>query len=155
KWIPGTHSASGPIQDVAGLRLETAEGKSITWRRDDLDIYRVEGDVPEGTREIVARLDTTFSGPAIQAAGDLSYRTELGGRINWSTCVLYPDGPASDDIRAHLGLKLPARWRLATALKVESPGGGKDGQASGDHLIKFKTVSLTELVDNPVIAGEY
>ena len=26
KWIPGTHAPSGPIQDVAGLRLETAGG---------------------------------------------------------------------------------------------------------------------------------
>ena len=29
KWIPGTHSPSGPIQDVAGLRLETPDGKQI------------------------------------------------------------------------------------------------------------------------------
>src|SRR5207253_2991661 len=37
-------------------------------------------------------------------------------------------------------------WHFATALETESD---KDGRAT------FKTISLTELVDNPLIAGEH
>jgi len=155
KWIPGTHAPSGPIQDVAGLRLETPAGKSVPWRRDDLDIYRVECDVPDGVGEIVARLDTICNAPAVQAAGHLSYGNELVGMINWSTCLLYPEGPSSDEIRVHLGLRLPSHWRFATALKAESSGGGDDGKPASNCLATFKTVSLTELVDNPLIAGEH
>src|SRR4051794_18683966 len=33
QWIPGYHSPIGPITDLAGLKF-TANGKSVTWRRD-------------------------------------------------------------------------------------------------------------------------
>jgi hypothetical protein len=35
KWIPGTHSPGGPIQNIGGLRIETPDGKPISWRRDE------------------------------------------------------------------------------------------------------------------------
>src|SRR5882762_4372981 len=35
KWIPGEHSPTGPINDMAGLRL-SGNGKSIPWQRDDV-----------------------------------------------------------------------------------------------------------------------
>ena len=46
KWVPGTHAPSGPIKDVAGLRLETSEGKAVPWRRDDVDLYKVSAMYP-------------------------------------------------------------------------------------------------------------
>ena len=33
KWIPGEHGPTGPITDLAGLKLSAA-GKPIPWRRD-------------------------------------------------------------------------------------------------------------------------
>ena len=92
KWIPGTHAPSGPIQDVAGLRLETTDGKPVPWRRDDTDVFKVECDVPDGVHEIVARLDVICNGPAVEASGHLSYGNNSVGMINWSNCLLYPDG---------------------------------------------------------------
>ena len=129
KWIPGTHAPSGPIQDVAGLRLETPEGKPVPWRRDDTDVYRVECDVPDGVREIVARLDVICNGPAVEASGHLSYGNNSVGMINWSTCLLYPDGPSCDDTMVRLSLRLPRGWRFATALKTESTRDGQGPQA--------------------------
>ena len=120
KWIPGTHAPSGPIQDVAGLRLETTDGKVVPWRRNDSEVFKVECDVPEGVHEIVARLDVICNGPAVEASGHLSYGNNSVGMINWSTCLLYPDGPSCDDIMASLSLRLPRGWRFATALKAES-----------------------------------
>ena len=43
-------------------------------------------------------------------------------------------------------MQIPAGWRFATALKSASENGGR---------IEFVPVSLTTLVDSPVIAGEY
>jgi predicted metalloprotease with PDZ domain len=146
KWIPGTHGASNPIQDIGGLRLETTAGKAIPWRRDDVDPYRVECEVPDGVREIVARLDVICNQPAVSAAGYLSYGNTSVGIINWNTSLLYPEGPSCDDINAHLTLKLPSSWHFATALKPETEQAG---------ATTFKTVSLTELVDCPLIAGQH
>src|SRR4029077_7772663 len=38
KWIPGTHGPTGPIADLAGLKLQ-AGGKAVPWKRDDIDMY--------------------------------------------------------------------------------------------------------------------
>src|ERR1700751_4101681 len=38
KWIPGHHSPSGPVADIAGV-LFTGNGKTLSWRRDDIDLY--------------------------------------------------------------------------------------------------------------------
>ena len=155
KWIPGTHSPSGPIQDVAGLRLETTDGKAVPWRRNDSEVFKVECDVPDGVHEIIARLDVICNGPAVEASGHLSYGNNSVGMINWSTCLLYPDGPSCDDIMANLSLRLPRGWRFATALKPESPGNGRDQKPAGDGATAFKTVTLNDLLDNPLIAGEH
>ena len=39
KWIPGCHGADGPLQNVGGFRIETADGKPIPWKRDDVEIF--------------------------------------------------------------------------------------------------------------------
>ncbi len=57
KWLPGTHGPYGPVQDVGGLRMYTAQAQSLAWRRDELDPYRIECDVPNGTSEITVKLD--------------------------------------------------------------------------------------------------
>src|SRR4029077_3569263 len=56
KWIPGEHAPSGPIRDLAGLRL-SAGGKSLPWRRDDVDLYAFHCDVPEGADSVQVSLD--------------------------------------------------------------------------------------------------
>src|SRR5437763_5123165 len=38
KWIPGEHSPTGPINDMAGLRL-SANGKLIPWTRDGVEMF--------------------------------------------------------------------------------------------------------------------
>jgi hypothetical protein len=57
KWVPGVHSPSGSVQNIAGLRLETPDGKAITWRRDEAEPCRIECTVPAGVSVLVVRLD--------------------------------------------------------------------------------------------------
>jgi hypothetical protein len=55
EWIPGEHQPSGPIINVAGLKI-TANGKIVPWRRDLLDMFSIHLDVPTG----VSALDVDF-----------------------------------------------------------------------------------------------
>jgi predicted metalloprotease with PDZ domain len=66
--------------------------------------------------------------------------------ISWNTLLLYPAGFTSDELQYQASLRLPAGWKYGTPLPVASGG--------GDEL-KFAPVSLTTLVDSPVITGEY
>jgi predicted metalloprotease with PDZ domain len=151
KWVPGTHSPCGPIQDVAGLRIETPDGKPLPWRRDETDVYRVECEVPPGTETVVVRLDTICSAAAVAAAGYLTFGNESVGVINWATCLMYPEGPSADDTRVDATVRLPNSWTLACALETEKEAGA----AAPNQPVRFRTVSLTKLVDNPFIAGEH
>ncbi len=146
KWVPGTHGPLGPVQNVGGLRIETAGGKTLKWQRDELEPFRVECDVPDGVNEITILLDTICNEPAAQAAGYLTFGNNLVGIFNWGTCVMYPEGFLCDDIQAKLSLRLPQKWKFATALKSEETSNG---------LATFRTVSLTDLADCPLIAGEH
>ncbi len=146
KWVPGTHGPYGPVQNVGGLRVQTADGTTLKWQRDDLEPYRVECEVPGGVREVTVLLDTICNEPASHAAGYLTFGNNSVGIFNWGTCVMYPEGFSCDDIQTTLSLRLPAKWLYATALETT---GSKDGLAT------FKTVSLTDLADCPLIAGEH
>ena len=95
----GTRSGSlaptgrtGPVQNVGGLIIQTHDGKRLKWQRDELELFRVECDVPEGTREVTVLLDTICNEAAEDASGHLTYGNNLVGIINWGTCVIYPEG---------------------------------------------------------------
>src|SRR6266436_9034093 len=51
KWIPGEHSPTGPINDMAGLRL-SGNGKSIPWTRDGVEMFAFHCDIPAGASEL-------------------------------------------------------------------------------------------------------
>ena len=55
KWIPGSHRAPGPISGLTGLKFE-ADGKTISWKRDLLDVFTFHLEIPAG----VSRLDASF-----------------------------------------------------------------------------------------------
>ena len=145
KWIPGEHGPTGPIQDLAGLKF-TANGKTLPWRRDLLDGWTFHVEVPAGASSIEASLD--FISPAgsegIYTGGATA--TDRMAVINWNDVLLYPEGWPSDDLTYTASLRLPADWKFGTSLAVTSQSGGE---------IKFAPVSLTMLVDGPVITGEY
>jgi predicted metalloprotease with PDZ domain len=146
KWVPGTHGPYGPIQNVGGLWIETPEGKKLAWQRDEVELCRVACQVPDDVHEIAVRLDTICNEPAIQAAGYLTYGNTSVGIINWSTCLVYPEGSPCDDILVQPTLRLPDHWKFATTLKTENV---RDGEAT------FRTVSLSDLVDCPLVAGDH
>src|SRR5208283_5061713 len=56
KWIPGEHEPSGPVVDVAGLVFRAA-GAVLPWRRDDVDMFAVHLEVPNGVSDLDVTLD--------------------------------------------------------------------------------------------------
>jgi predicted metalloprotease with PDZ domain len=71
--------------------------------------------------------------------------------LSWNQVLLYPEGYSTDDLTYEASLRLPAGWKYGTALPVV-PLAGVAGQAG---IIHFKPVSLTTLVDSPVISGSH
>ncbi|MGA8645774.1 MAG: hypothetical protein WB628_02955, partial [Candidatus Sulfotelmatobacter sp.] len=55
KWIPGEHGPDGPIANLTGLKFE-ANGKTIPWQRDLLDVFTFHVEIPHG----VSQLDVNF-----------------------------------------------------------------------------------------------
>lgn len=155
KWVPGTHSPCGPIEDMAGLRVETPDGKAIPWKRDQVELCRVECDVPAGTAAVIVRLDVICNRPSEDAAGYLTYGTPGVGIINWATCLMYPEGPSSDDTRVDATLRLPPSWDFACALEADPPPRDAGDGPSGRAPIHFRPTSLTRFVDNPLIGGTH
>jgi predicted metalloprotease with PDZ domain len=145
KWIPGEHGPTGPIQNLAGLKF-TANGQTLKWRRDRLDGWTIHVEVAAGISAVNASLD--FISPTGQEGmytGGAS-ATDKMTVLSWNTVLLYPAGWTSDDLTYQASLRLPEGWKFGTPLPVASQSGAE---------LKFNPVSLTTLVDSPVIAGEY
>jgi predicted metalloprotease with PDZ domain len=146
KWIPGEHGPTGPIQDVAGLKF-TANGQALKWRRDLLDGWTFHIEVPAGASAVNASLD--FISPTGLEEGMYSGGASASDKmtvLSWNTVLLYPAGWTSDDLTYQASLRLPQGWKFGTPLPLASQSGAE---------LKFNPVSLTTLVDSPVIAGEF
>jgi predicted metalloprotease with PDZ domain len=144
KWIPGEHMPDGPIIEVAGLKF-SANGKSIPWRRDLVEMFSLHLDVPAGVNSIEADLDFLLGAANANFSGGGSATAALDV-LSWNQLLLYPAGYAASDVTFQPSLRLPAGWKFGTAL----PGAKTNGDT-----IEFAAVPLTTLVDSPVVAGRY
>jgi predicted metalloprotease with PDZ domain len=144
QWIPGEHGPTGPVTDLTGIEFY-AGSQRLTWRRDLVDMFAFHLDVPAGVSILNARLELVMPAPPEGFSSGASATTQLD-LLSWNQVVLYPSGQKSDDVHITATAKLPSGWHYGTALPVESESGGE---------IHFKTVSLTTLVDSPVISGAH
>jgi predicted metalloprotease with PDZ domain len=141
KWIPGNHRPSGPIAGLTGIRMEAA-GLALSWQRDPIDTYAFHITVPAGVGEIQISLDAITSNDSAGGGGPAASSNILD--LNWNAVVLYPQGAKSDAVEFAPSVTLPPGWKFGTALNVSSTAG---------DLVEFAPVSLTTLVDSPLIAG--
>ena len=144
KWLPGDHSPDGPVAGVSGLKF-SGNGQAIAWQRDLDNMYAFHLSIPAG----VSSLDVVFEVDAVLGATDNNAprtSTESLALILWNQLVLYPAGNQSDDLQYSATLRLPAGWAFGTAL----PRVGVAGDS-----IQFAPVSLTTLIDSPVLSGRH
>jgi predicted metalloprotease with PDZ domain len=137
KWIPGEHGPNGPIAGLTGLKFE-ADGKTIPWQRDLLDVYTFHLEIPAGVSRLDAKYDY-IEPDGVSATDKLLV-------LEWNEVVLYPAGVPAQQITYEARLLMPDGWKFGTPLPVE--------KQSGNH-VSFKPISLDMLVDSPVITGEY
>lgn len=144
KWLPGEHAPDGPIGGLSGLKF-SSRGSTLTWQRDAVDMYAFHLTIPAGT----SSLEVSFEVLAELNARDPNTTrtaTDAVAIVLWNQLVLYPAGIQSDDFQVTARLRLPAGWNFGTAL----PHAGNSGDT-----IQFEQVSLTTLIDSPVLAGRY
>src|ERR1700693_5613837 len=106
KWIPGNHGPTGPIADLAGLKMR-AVGKEVRWRRDDIEMYAFHCTVPEGTTTLEVTLDLLAVG-----RGGFANATQNIAAVRWNQVLLYPKGKPIDAIEFQASLKIPNEWKL-------------------------------------------
>jgi len=145
KWIPGEHGPTGPITDLAGLKI-SAGGRPIEWKRDAVEMYAFHVTVPPGASSLDVKLELLSTPNSEGFSSGASATSELA-ILSWNQLILYPEGQASDDVEVSAQLRLPADWKFGTALPVSRTDAGNNTE--------FKTVSLTTLVDSPVLAGRH
>jgi len=146
KWIPGEHAPTGPIVDATGLHFRTG-GKELTWRRDDVDMYAFHCEVPAGVSSLEVTLDYLL--PIESGTAGVPSASARVAVLPWNLVVLSPQGVKSDNVKFAASVRVPNGWKFATALQPAS------GANRGDGLVEFETVSLTTLVDSPLLAGAF
>ncbi len=152
KWIPGEHGPTGPVVDSTGIRF-TANGQTIPWRRDDVEMYAYHLTIPAGVTQLEATLeyDSPVAGEGGFSAGPTA--TAKLAVLSWNQLLLYPAGYAADQITFQASLTIPAGWKYGTPLpQAETPPTPANAQRSA---IAFAPATLYTLVDSPVIMGEF
>ena len=141
EWIPGHHMPGGP----AGVTsvVFTANGKTLDWRRDDVDMYEYHLTIPAGVTALHAHVESI-------ATRRVSQRLAA---LEWEALMLYPANVPVKDIPIQPSVKVPAGWGIGTALKPV--GGGPYPVPAVGAVTKFETTTVEQLEDSPVLTGLY
>jgi hypothetical protein len=97
KWIPGEHGPTGPITDLAELKM-TAAGKTVPWRRDDVDMYAFHLDVPAAQSALEVAPDFLLPAGTESFSSAASSTANLAV-LSWNQVLLYPEGYGSGSMR--------------------------------------------------------
>jgi predicted metalloprotease with PDZ domain len=142
QWLPGNHGPSGPLTQLAGLKL-SAGGKPVAWTRDPVDVFAFHLTVPAGATTLDAEYQ--YLSPLDSAQGRNTMTDDILG-VQWASMTLYPAGYNSRRITVQPNLVLPAGWQFGTALETDQRVGAS---------VKFKPLDLDTLIDSPLFAGRY
>ena len=142
RWIPGHHAPTGPINQIAGLAFR-ANGQVLRWRRDPVDMYAFQLEVPAGASELEAEFQ--YFSPTSKSQGRIATTPDMLA-IQWHRLLLYPAGKPVADQRIEATLHLPQGWQSASSLAVA---------ARNADAIGYGETSVETLVDSPVYAGAH
>jgi len=143
QWIPGEHGPTGPLNDLAVLKI-SAGTTPIEWSRDQVDMYAFHIVVPPGVTRINADFTVLLNAPPGFLDGAFATSNLMVG--NWNRYLLYQQNVDNERYYVKASLILPPGWDYGNALPVQA--------RSGQH-IDFKTVTLETLVDSPTDSGRY
>ncbi|HEY4008737.1 MAG TPA: M61 family peptidase [Acidobacteriaceae bacterium] len=146
KWIRGEHAPDGPIIDQAGFIITTPTGRRVKWERDSDDMFTYHITVPPGTTQLNMKMDflATAAASGFSAGASTSANLAL---LSWNELLVYPGGAKVADVMVTPSIKIPEGWKFGTALE---PASTAEAQTT-----VFKSLSLEDLVDSPVLTGRY
>jgi predicted metalloprotease with PDZ domain len=144
KWLPGDHGPTGPLNQIAGLRI-SAQGRPLPWVRDPVELYTIRVEVPQGASVVEVAFDQLLTSDPHDALATAASTSQLA-ILSWNTVLLYPRGAASDDVTFAPSLRLPSGWKFGSSLTPTADDAG---------VVTFAPVSLTTLVDSPVLMGRH
>jgi predicted metalloprotease with PDZ domain len=139
QWIPGYHSAHGPLADTSQIEV-SANGQPLGWQRDKVDMYAFHVTVPRGVHSIQVRFTVLLNGGASHRA------TANVATISWTRTFFYQNDIDYHHYYIKASIILPADWGFATALTTASRVGQR---------VDFEEVPLTFLGDSPLFMGRY
>ena len=142
KWIPGNHRPTGPVNEITGVEF-TANGKTLDWRRDDVDMYEYHVTVPAGVSTLHAHLDCIVTRRVSQKLAVLE----------WEKLLLYPAHVPVRQIAVEPSVKVPAGWGIGTALTPA--GAGPYPVPAAGATTRFAATNVEQLEDSPALTGEY
>lgn len=134
-WIPGDHGPTGPIQNLAAVRIH-AGGTALPWTRNPEEIATIHVEIPASTDRISVDFDTLLE-------NTISDHQLL---LAWNTAVLYPRAVDKRQLMVEPSILLPPNWKQGSSLTVTS---------EVSNRVNFAPVSLERLIDSPVLAGEF
>src|SRR6185437_12894508 len=99
QWIPGNHRPTGPASEITGV-VFTANGQTLPWRRDNVELYQFHLTVPPGVTTLHAHLDCIVTARISQKLAALE----------WESLLLYPAHTPVRDISIQPSVKVPPGW---------------------------------------------
>lgn len=141
KWIPGTHAPNGPIADLTGLYF-SVDGKTIPFRRDDVDMFEFHVTVPAGASTLHIHVDSGVGGRI----------SEKIAVLEWERLLFYPAHIPTAKLAIVPTVIVPKGWGVGTAL---TPATAYDPNAKPGGSLTFQPTNVEQLEDSPIITGEY
>src|SRR5713101_6886659 len=109
KWIPGEHGPTGPLVQMAGLKIASG-GRTLRWTRDPREMFELHVDVPSGANSVTVDIDylDPVSTGHFSAGGSMTPHLAL---VSWNAMLLYPAAKSSEDLRFEATLRVPSGWK--------------------------------------------
>jgi predicted metalloprotease with PDZ domain len=142
QWIPGEHMPNGPANEITGV-VFTANGKTLVWRRDEVNMYEFHLEIPQGVTTLHAHLDCIA----------LWRVTQKMGVLEWEKLLLYPANTPVRDIPIQPSVIVPAGWGIGTALTPL--GSGAYPVPESGATTHFAATNVEQLEDSPILTGQY
>lgn len=142
QWLPGNHAPNGPLKTADGFQFK-ANGQTLRWMRDPVDVFAFHIDVPAGATSV--DVDFYLLTAVASDEGRIVMTQEMLS-LQWIDLALYPAGHFARRIQIEPAVRFPDGWKAFSALETTGTEGG---------VTHYQPVDFDTLADSPMIAGKY
>lgn len=153
QWIPGNHGPTGEANQIVGV-VFTGNGKTLAWRRDDVNLYEFHLTIPAGVTSVHAHLDAVVT----------SRVSNHMAVLEWERLMMYPANTPVKNIPIIPSVTVSAGWGTGTALTPTGTGAPppvtgllEDAHkpSPGAVTTHYAATTVEQLEDSPVLTGQY